>query len=122
LVLLLTMLLSAASFLLAMAATPARASVRASASASAQEALVQFEAVTLSPAEQTEIHKGRIVPRQVPTPGLKGRSFEAVGMITGTLDEVLGIVTDYRRYPEFMPRVERTVDGRKRRGVVSSSI
>ena len=107
--LLVTMFLSAASFLLVMAASPARAAVRPSASAPAQEGLVQFEAVTLSPAEQAEIHKGRIVPRPVPTPGSKGRAFEAVGLITGTLDEVLGIVTDYRRYPEFMPRVERTV-------------
>ena len=105
----LTLFLSAASFLLVMAATPAGASVRASSSAPAQEALVQFEAVTLLPAEQAELHKGRIVPREVPTPGLKGRTFEAVGMITGTLDEVIGILTDYRRYHEFMPRVERTV-------------
>jgi len=105
--LIVSMFLPAASFLLVMTTSPARAAVRAS--AAAQEDLVQFEVVTLLPAEQAEIHKGRIVPRDVPTPGLKGRAFEAVGMITGTLDEVLGILTDYRSYHEFMPRVERTV-------------
>ncbi len=107
--LLVAMFLSAASFLLVMTARPARAAVRASASAPAQEAQAQFDVVTLLPAEQAEIHSGRIVPREVPTPGLKGRTFEAVGMITGTLDEVLGVLTDYRRYHEYMPRVARTV-------------
>jgi hypothetical protein len=102
------MFLSAASFLLVMAASPARASESARPSFG-QEAVVQFDAVTLSPAEQAEIHKGRIISREVPTPGSKGRTFEAVGVIAGTLDEVLGIITDYRRYHEFMPRVERTV-------------
>lgn len=108
--LLLTTFLSAASFLLVMAANPGRAAVRATAAATqAQEAAVKFDAVILSPAEQAEMHKGRIILREVPTPGSKGRTFEAVGVIAGSLDEVLGIVTDYRRYHEFMPRVERTV-------------
>lgn len=105
--LLVAMFLSAASFLLMMIASPARAASRAS--ASAQEAQVQFDVVTLLPAEQSEIHEGRIVPREVPTPGLKGRAFEAVGMIRASLDDVLVILTDYRRYHEFMPRVQRTV-------------
>lgn len=107
--LIVTMFLSAACFSLVVTTSPARAAVRTSAVAAAQEDLAQFEVVTLLPSEQAEIHKGRIVPREVPTPGLKGRAFEAVGLIKGTLDEVLGIITDYRSYHEFMPRVERTV-------------
>jgi len=74
-----------------------------------QEGPVPLEAVPLSPSEQAEILKGKILLREVPSPGLKGRTFEAVGTLSGTLDEVLKIVTDYRHYDEFMPRVERTV-------------
>ena len=68
-----------------------------------------WEAVTLSSAEQEEIQQGKVVLREVPVRGKKGRTFEAVGIYTATLDEVFGIVTDFRRYDEFMPRVERIV-------------
>ena len=74
-----------------------------------QEGPVQWEPVTLSPAEQIEIQAGRIVVRAVPAPGLKGRTYEAVGTFAAAMDEVLAIVTDFRHYGEFMPRVERTV-------------
>lgn len=74
-----------------------------------QEGPVQWEPVTLSPGEQIAIQSGKIIVREVPAPGLKGRTYEAVGILTATLDEVLKIVTDYRHYGEFMPRVERTV-------------
>lgn len=76
---------------------------------SVQEGPVQWEPVILSPAEQIEIQAGRIIVRAVPAPGLKGRTFEAVGTFHASLDEVLAIVTDYRHYDEFMPRVERTI-------------
>lgn len=74
-----------------------------------QEGPVQWEPVTLSPGEQIEIQSGKIIVREVPAPGLKGRTYEAVGIFTATLDEVLAVVTDYRHYGDFMPRVERTV-------------
>jgi hypothetical protein len=74
-----------------------------------QESPVQWEPVVLSPAEQIEIQAGGVVVRAVPAPGLKGRTYEAVGIFTATLDEVLKVVTDYRHYGDFMPRVERTV-------------
>lgn len=77
--------------------------------ARAQEGLVQLEAVTLTSAEQAEIHAGEVILREVPSPGLKGRTYEAVGILAGTLEEALAIVTDYRRHAEFMPKVERTV-------------
>lgn len=65
--------------------------------------------VVLSAAEQSEISRGKIVLRAVPRPGLKGKAFEAVGTLPGTLDEVLAVVLDYRHYDAFMPRIERTV-------------
>lgn len=75
----------------------------------AQEGQLQMEAVTLTSAEQVEIQAGRVVLRALPSPGLKGRTYEAVGILEGTLEAALAIVTDYRRYAEFMPKVERTV-------------
>lgn len=105
--LLVAAVLGGASALFLVAGTPARASFQTS--PSAQGAAVAWEAVILSPDEQAEIRGGRIIVREVPAPGSKGRTFEAVGIITGRLDEVLEIVTDYRNYHEFMPRVERTV-------------
>jgi hypothetical protein len=77
--------------------------------ARAQEGRVQMEAVTLTSTEQAEIHAGEVILREVTSPGLKGRTYEAVGILAGTLEEALAIVTDYRRHAEFMPRVERTV-------------
>lgn len=108
---LLVAVLGGASAFLLVAGPADRAGVRASASTSAEArgGQVQMEPVSLSPAEQAAIQGGRIITREVPAPGSKGRTFEAVGIIAGTLEEVLGIVTDYRSYHEFMPRVERTV-------------
>ncbi len=108
---LLVAVLGGASVFVLVAGTPERAGTRPSAAASAEArgGEVQLEPVSLSPAEQAAIQEGRIIVREVPAPGLKGRTLEAVGTIAGTLEEVLGIVTDYRSYHEFMPRVERTV-------------
>jgi len=88
-----------ASTLLFFAGLPARA----------QESQVQMEAVTLTSAEQVEIQAGEVVLRAIPSPGLNGRTYEAVGILEGTLEEAFAIVLDYRRYQEFMPRTERTV-------------
>lgn len=88
-----------ASALLLLAGRPARA----------QEGQVQMEAVTLTSAEQVEIQAGKVILRAIPSPGLKGRTYEAVGILEGDLEAALAIVTDYRRYRDFMPRTERTV-------------
>lgn len=108
---LLVAVLGGASVLFLAAGAPERAGVRSSAptSAEARGGQVQLEPVSLSPAEQASVQAGLIIVREVDAPGSKGRTFEAVGIITGSLEEVLGIVTDYRSYHEFMPRVERTV-------------
>lgn len=78
--------------------------------APAQEAVLQLDPVVLSSAEQVEVLKnGKIILRSIANPGLKGRTYEAIGTLPGSLDEVLAVVLDYRHYHEFMPRVERTV-------------
>ncbi len=76
---------------------------------SPQAAILQLDPVVLSAAEQAEVLKGKIVLKDVPNPGLEGRSFEAIGTLPGTLDQVLAVILDYRHYDEFMPRVERIV-------------
>ena len=78
--------------------------------APAQETVLQLDPIVLSSAEQVEVlEKGKIILRSVANPGLKGRTYEAIGTLPGSLDEVLAVVLDYRHYHEFMPRVERTV-------------
>jgi hypothetical protein len=62
----------------------------------------------LVPWEREEVLKGRIVLREIPNPGKKGRTFEAVGVLPCGLDEAFSVITDYRRYPEFMPHVKQT--------------
>lgn len=108
--LLLTTLIGCASALILSAGLPmAGAAVRSPAPAGGQEGLIHLAPVTLSAREQTEIAAGRIVLREIPNPGLKGGTFEAVGLLTTTLDEALAVITDYPHYAEFMPRVERSV-------------
>ena len=74
-----------------------------------QEAGLQLDPVVLSAAEQGEVLKGKIVVRSIPNPGLKGRTYEAIGNMAGELEDVLAVILDYRHYGEFMPRVERIV-------------
>jgi len=93
----LAMLLSAASFLLALAAGPVLAAQRA--------ALAASHPIELTVAERSDILRGRIVLRSLPPDGRKGRTYEAIGLVQGSLDEVAVVLTDFERYPEFMPNV-----------------
>ncbi|RPI98518.1 MAG: hypothetical protein EHM31_11620 [Candidatus Aminicenantes bacterium] len=69
----------------------------------------EIESQALSTLERAEILKGKIILREIPSPDRKGRTFEAVGVLLATVEEALSAITDYRRYGEFMPRVEKTV-------------
>jgi hypothetical protein len=61
----------------------------------------------LVPWEREEVLKGRIVLREIPSPGKKGRTFEAVGVLPCGLDDAFSVITDYSRYPEFMPHIRQ---------------
>jgi len=61
----------------------------------------------LTPRERSDILSGGIIVRELPNPARPGKTFEALGSLPGGLDEAYAVITDYRRYPEFMPRVER---------------
>jgi len=61
--------------------------------------------IVLSPQERALVLKGKVVLRDVPNPGRKGRTYEAVGILQGSLDEAVAVLTDYGRYPDYMPGV-----------------
>lgn len=111
---LLAAVLSATSFLLVLAHSPARAG---SHPPPGQGITRELEPVRLSPGEQIAVEAGRIVVREVPDTRPKGRTFEAVGTFAASAADVLRIVTDFGRYDEFMPRVERVAVAEEGPGV-----
>jgi len=94
---LLAMVLSGASFLLALGANPLRAAAGAKP--------VSDRELSLSTAELALVRQGKIVLRELPTPGREGRTYEAVGLVQGSLDITVSVLTDFEHYPEFMPNV-----------------
>jgi hypothetical protein len=65
--------------------------------------------IPLAAAERSEVLKGKIVVRDIPDLGKPGKTFEALGVIPCGLEEAFAVITDYRHYAEFMPRVEQVV-------------
>ncbi len=61
--------------------------------------------IVLSAEERALILRGKIVLRDLRDPGRKGRTFEAVGILHGSLDEAFAVLTDFGCYPEYMPNV-----------------
>ena len=52
------------------------------------------------------ITKGQVVIRQVAKLEKNKQEYEAIGLISGTLKEVSGVLADYASYPKFMPDVD----------------
>lgn len=94
---LLTVIISAAPFLLVFAGSPSRAAARIP--------LAQDQEVRLSPEERAAVLRGKILLRHLPSPGRRGRTYEAIGLIHGTLEEAASVLSDFDRYPEYMPNV-----------------
>jgi len=61
--------------------------------------------IVLSPEERSLVLKGKIVLRDLPNPGRKGRTYEAVGVLQGSIDEAFAVLTDYVCYADYMPSV-----------------
>jgi hypothetical protein len=97
---LLSAVLSAATFFLLSAPAPARAATNPRPESNRE--------VALSPEERALILKGRIVLRDLPNPGRKGRTYEAVGILQGSLDEAFAVLTNYGCYADYMPSVGAT--------------
>jgi hypothetical protein len=94
---LLSALLSAATFVLLFVSVPARVAASARPESNRE--------ITLSSQERALILKGKIVLRDLPNAGRKGRTYEAVGILQGSLDEAFAVLTDYGGYADYMPSV-----------------
>jgi len=55
---------------------------------------------------RTSITKGKVVVHQVAKLEKTKQEYEAIGLISGTLKEVSGVLADYSGYPKFMPDVK----------------
>jgi hypothetical protein len=55
---------------------------------------------------RTAIIKGKVIIRQVAKLEKNKQEYEAIGLISGTLKEVSGVLADYASYPKFMPDVK----------------
>ncbi|MBE3125127.1 MAG: hypothetical protein IMZ57_05645 [Acidobacteria bacterium] len=94
---LLSVLLSVATFVLLFVPGSARAATSPRPESN--------QKIALSPEERALILKGKIVLRNLPNPGRKGRTYEAVGILRGSLDEAFAVLTDYGCYADYMPSV-----------------
>jgi len=63
--------------------------------------------ISLDVHEKKRIAKGDVVVREIAAAGKKGRTFEAIGLIKASRKNVLKVLMDYKKYPEFMPNVSR---------------
>jgi hypothetical protein len=61
----------------------------------------------LNERQKKAVSKGEIIVREVGTDRKMGRTFEAVGLIKASRKSVMSVLTDYTKYPEFMPNVSR---------------
>lgn len=55
---------------------------------------------------KTAISEGKIIVRKVPGHSGNLQEYEAIGLIEGTVEDVSSILTDYSKYPEFMPNIK----------------
>lgn len=64
-------------------------------------------AISLAEPEKKRVAQGEIVVREIAAAGKNGRTFEAIGLIKASRNNVLKVLMDYKKYPEFMPNVSR---------------
>ena len=57
--------------------------------------------------EQQRIQAGKIVLREIKTTYEKGQTIETVGVMHAPAEIVVGLLTDYKAYPEFMSAVDK---------------
>jgi ribosome-associated toxin RatA of RatAB toxin-antitoxin module len=61
--------------------------------------------ISLNGREKKLVDQGEIVVREIGAGGKKGRTFEAIALIKASRDNILRVLKDYKKYPEFMPNV-----------------
>lgn len=61
----------------------------------------------LNPQEKQSIEAGEIVMRELVTNHQKGQTIETIGLMHASGEILVGLLTDYEAYPEFMSAVEK---------------
>jgi len=66
--------------------------------------------ISFSDAEKAKFMRGDIVIREVPNPSgyEKGKTYDALCLFKGTMEQVYGVLADYEKYSQFMPNVKTT--------------
>jgi len=63
------------------------------------------DSISLTDQEKKLIEQGDIIVREVKTVGKDGKTFEAIGLINAFKGTILQVLSEYEKYPEFMPNV-----------------
>lgn len=63
--------------------------------------------VVLTEGEKRLVDQGDIIVREVATANKPGRIFEAIGLIKAPKGTIIQVLTEYEKYPEYMPNVSR---------------
>ena len=63
--------------------------------------------IVLTEEEKKLVEQSDIIVREVSTVNKSGRTFEAIGLVNAPKKTIIQVLTDYQKYPEFMPNVSR---------------
>jgi ribosome-associated toxin RatA of RatAB toxin-antitoxin module len=63
--------------------------------------------ISLDEHEKKRIAQGEIIVREIDAVEKSGRTFEAIGLINASANNVMQVLKDYKKYPDFMPNVSR---------------
>ncbi len=67
--------------------------------------LYAAKTISLNDHEKKLVDSGEIIVREVKAHAKNGRTFEAVGLINTPRTDLVKVLTDYEKYPEFMPNI-----------------
>jgi hypothetical protein len=63
--------------------------------------------IVLSAAEKARVDNMDVVLREIGNPGKAGKTFEAIALVHGKVDEIYTVLQDRGRYSEFVPHVAK---------------
>jgi ribosome-associated toxin RatA of RatAB toxin-antitoxin module len=63
------------------------------------------DSISLTGHEKKLIEQGEMIVREIETIGKDGKTFEAIGLINATRGTIFQVLSEYEKYPEFMPNV-----------------
>lgn len=63
--------------------------------------------IVLNAAEKAKVDATDVALREIANPGKAGKTFEAIALVHGTVDEIYAVLQDRERYSEFVPNVAK---------------